>query len=501
MRSWIVPALLLALSLCVTPLAAQQTPASPPAPLIVLIDKQFFVWPGGQTSPLVPYSCQPDEKVYLDVLAAPSGDGLVFQTEWSVVTERIAEMGGVGGGPLPNNIGLCLNGQYQQLAGQPPDASFMDQDVPARAMLRSQPVWSPDGDAIAYTEMMIPEDPASGPELVIVALPSGETTRTTLANLPAPMGVPAPPQVLWGQLGLIVIVNGLDDVTFEFIEVAYIYDRAGNQLAEARLFAQAETDDFSRERLLLTYQGREFFGYLFDQAGWTLVDPRTGERQPMPGVPERYSVRNPAGISLSYQLTADYQANWRVHVAQGQTLNYEAYPPQRIALAPNGDAFAFADSVLNIWREGAAFPVTNSDAFADEFGAAIIWGPVHWRVREGATFPEAAATPLPTLAPPASAPTLAPTVIALPTCPGTLPSRLRPATTARVIEATVPNNMRAQPSVSGDLVGQIPGGGTFTVLEGPTCADGYAWYRVAYNGVTGWTAEAAPDDYWLEPVP
>jgi uncharacterized protein YraI len=48
---------------------------------------------------------------------------------------------------------------------------------------------------------------------------------------------------------------------------------------------------------------------------------------------------------------------------------------------------------------------------------------------------------------------------------------------------------------------QIPSGGTFTVLAGPTCANGMNWWQVNYNGTVGWTAEGDASGYWLEPLP
>lgn len=85
------------------------------------------------------------------------------------------------------------------------------------------------------------------------------------------------------------------------------------------------------------------------------------------------------------------------------------------------------------------------------------------------------------------------------TCTGTLPSRLTVGENARVIPGTS-NNVRSGTGTSFERIGRIPGGSSFRVLEGPVCAQGYAWWRVDYNGLEGWTAEADHEDYWLEPL-
>lgn len=86
------------------------------------------------------------------------------------------------------------------------------------------------------------------------------------------------------------------------------------------------------------------------------------------------------------------------------------------------------------------------------------------------------------------------------TCPNAQVSRLNGGFVARVVPGDA-NNVRAQPSRQAELISQIPGGGVFNVLEGPTCADGFAWYKVDYQGqVIGWTVEGTADEYWLEPI-
>jgi hypothetical protein len=61
------------------------------------------------------------------------------------------------------------------------------------------------------------------------------------------------------------------------------------------------------------------------------------------------------------------------------------------------------------------------------------------------------------------------------------------------------NNVRDTPSRDGAKVGEIPAGGIFDVLEGPTCADGFNWWRVDYDGIVGWTVEGQGEEYFLEP--
>jgi hypothetical protein len=79
-------------------------------------------------------------------------------------------------------------------------------------------------------------------------------------------------------------------------------------------------------------------------------------------------------------------------------------------------------------------------------------------------------------------------------------SRLQVGTIARVLPGD-PNNIRALPSSGAERVGQIPAGASFTVIGGPTCADNLTWWQVNFNGIIGWTAEAAANGvYWLEPV-
>jgi serine/threonine protein kinase len=86
---------------------------------------------------------------------------------------------------------------------------------------------------------------------------------------------------------------------------------------------------------------------------------------------------------------------------------------------------------------------------------------------------------------------------------GFLPPRLQVGTEACVSDST-PNNLRDAPG-SLDIIGQIPPGGIFRVLDGPVCTRSTVtvWWYVEYRGMRGWTAEGskATYTYWLSPLP
>ena len=66
----------------------------------------------------------------------------------------------------------------------------------------------------------------------------------------------------------------------------------------------------------------------------------------------------------------------------------------------------------------------------------------------------------------------------------------------------LPNVIRGLPGTgpSSPILGQIPGGGVFTVLTGPICApEGRFWWQISYQGIVGWTPEGQGGIYWLQP--
>lgn len=86
-------------------------------------------------------------------------------------------------------------------------------------------------------------------------------------------------------------------------------------------------------------------------------------------------------------------------------------------------------------------------------------------------------------------------------CPGALPSQLVVGEQAIVTPGSA-NNLRAEPTTSGERIGQITAGTVVNVLDGPVCADNFTWWQVETldGSLTGWTVEAVENDYALVPA-
>jgi len=144
----------------------------------------------------------------------------------------------------------------------------------------------------------------------------------------------------------------------------------------------------------------------------------------------------------------------------------------------------FADAVdLGLFPSpGEIIPTTDPDAqivltndtISNSFGAR----------------PEATATPRRVAT---SAPTAIPN-----DCP--LPPRLAIGDEGRVLpDPPTANLIREAPDSSSRATERIEINRTYTVLDGPICADDINWWYVrSYEGAEGWTAEGADYEYFVE---
>lgn len=72
---------------------------------------------------------------------------------------------------------------------------------------------------------------------------------------------------------------------------------------------------------------------------------------------------------------------------------------------------------------------------------------------------------------------------------------------AALVTAPAGLNLRQAPSSGGALIVQLATGQTVTVVEGPTEAEGFTWWRIdAGNGQSGWVAQGDSETVWLAPA-
>ncbi len=74
---------------------------------------------------------------------------------------------------------------------------------------------------------------------------------------------------------------------------------------------------------------------------------------------------------------------------------------------------------------------------------------------------------------------------------------------ARIAAGSIPNRLRAQPSITAAQIGEIPTGRTLdAVVDGPACKENFVWWQVQVDGRVGWTAESdvKANVYYIEPL-
>ncbi|MGJ3239627.1 MAG: hypothetical protein ACFE0Q_13035 [Anaerolineae bacterium] len=429
---------------------------------------------------LVPYdACMPDETIAGEFIASPDHMRFLIGTVPTSVEVARQELGSLGDAPYGLNYWLCdmSADTLERLIVQPGADDPFNDELPPIEYVMSRVSWSPDGTQLAWTQLNFADDSQVA---VILDLATDEQTQFTLDLPLAPF--PAPPELIgWvAEQGLLLWVFEFDDVTFLNIETLHLVDVNEQAIsASYEILNAGETDDFYNQRELVQTPDGVRYALEFDERGWVLIDPATGEQIPASGQLALTVLDNPDSLTLRYAIDFEFNYNWQFSDPTLADIVLRAYPPERIALAPDGERAAYADSTLHIIdAEGTVTDIANSDGFADDFLARVMWG------ASPLTFINLDAEEL---APPTA-------------CENAPPVRLSEGEIARVISATVPNRIRSLPTTEGAIVGEIPGNGELIVRGGPVCAENYTWLQIEYGTVTGWTVEGTGTNYFLEPL-
>lgn len=520
---------LLLLALFIVPISAQESET----PLIAYFNEQVYRL---EDDALVTYdACMPDEEIVGQLSQSPDSSQFLIGTFPPVVSEAIAVFGSLGGAPYSVNYWLCdtTSDTLERIIAQPNgDDPFEDELPPIDAVIGAV-VWSPDGTQLAWTELSFLDETQS---LITLDIATGETTRSILELPLAPF--PSPPEVIaWADEGILLWVFEFDEITFFNIETLALVDATtGDILGAYEILNGGESDDFYAQRQLVETANGLAYALEFEQAGWVLVDIATGDMIETEGLIGLTVLDNEASIEMLYEIDLDYNYNWDAFDDDAIDLELLAYPPQRIALSPDGSQLAFADSVLTIVdADGNETEIENSDGFADDFAASIIWGNADTvfvdfndtiddmddtevvdetsdtsddqdpdTTEETESNSDTSETDTSsddvddTSDTDNTDDTSEASVISM--CDNAPPIRAEVGTNAFVISPSVPMRVRSAPTTNGAIVGEILGGDEFMVIGGPACDGTYTWFEVDYNGVIGWTAEGTGSQYFIEPV-
>lgn len=423
----------------------------------------------------LPYSaCQPDEQVEALPVIAPDHTHFAFTTQPRFVAEAIAREGGIGGGQLPNNLWLCdhASNRLVQVATQPPNPSFFSNGTD-EPILRSQPVWSPDGARLAWVELQGDSSYALG----IFNLSTLASQTYALTNYPPQYGVPVAPTAYWTSEGIAVYsTSSTDFVTLNEALALYTPEDGAFITLTPITSTSDPAQDFIMERLIASVGGRDYLLVHFSMGGWRLMHLTTGVQIGVSN-PVFLTVNKSIGENtLIYDLSDPSNASY-ITVAAGRTGNgdsFTGFSHERIALSADGYQIAFMDDNVQLWDAGEYGTIEGTQGLRDLFTAGLVWGATNWQVDQN---------------------------LLLPQCVGALPSALVVGDTAQVVPNSSANNVRSLPSINGALVGQVAPAEPFSVLAGPVCADGRAWYRIANARIIGWTVQGDAASNYIERVP
>lgn len=353
----------------------------PDAPVVILANNNLYAW-----TPESEFPTMLTMNGYIEPPAvSPDATEIAYAAYAPITIDALMRTGGIGGGALPSDIWVMnpATRQTREIAVQPPDASFFVEGVPDKALMRSQPVWSPDALKLAWTEQTYPGMERS---LMVYNFATGNA-RAIATDLPEQAGVPVPLDLIWGG-PYIVLRSTTMDAELRFVETLLVYDDTGTLVSTIGIDPERVLGDY----IWLEQDGQMLIGVRYAD-GWAAFDAETGAEAPLNGTPEMVAALAP-DTSLSLAPTVDETGReiWQAYDAAGQPGNRFSsapyYATERITLSPDGQAVAFSDYFPETRTYENTVRVVSGNAGAnipdvadDPLVRAVVWGPVAWRVR------------------------------------------------------------------------------------------------------------------------
>jgi hypothetical protein len=383
MRYWLILLFLLCLF---SPIAAQNS-----LPLFILIDGDIYSYTGGEPFRETNWGYNHEPVI------SPDGRYIAYGS----LPELLVELDAAGSYPInydqhpPTNIWIMeiATHEFTRIAEQPQQVE--GEEFP-RFNRRSNPVWSPDSQRLAWLETNF-NDEVDGLELKIYELVSGETQYGIqgLQGVGGDGGFWYMPNTLyWGH------ALAYDAWVWELPEPYSDYDsgRVLIALDETAILQQRVlenpfniNDRSFRTWAWLEYQGEYYIGLQYDY-GWRVWDTRNNSLFIPENTPYRETI-NGRRVDISPSETA-----WRVQLANGAVIDLPSLT-RSYAFSPDGNALAYIirneefEGRLYLWENGES-----RELWPESFNvwqAGLEWSPLFWRL-EGEMSLIAEPTPFPT---------------------------------------------------------------------------------------------------------
>ncbi len=363
----------------------------PPQPLTLEISGDYWVASAVQ-SPLIRRTNWGYNK---EPILSPKGKLVAYKSTAKLAVDASKGNNASAGGDWPANIWVIdtTNGNSQQVAKQPRDAAYQKVGTPNKYVIRSDPTWSPDATALAWTELQVSGDKAPGDigqQLVVFdmshAADPNYAGAVIVPNLPARPGADAGLEVRWGAAGLAVwTITGGTDANGNFTA----QDALSVYAPDGKLITTKKIDTLSE--FAWVHDGdRDYVGMLSKGSAdapskdlqWLLLDPRNGTLNGMPGVPEMYSLTAPDGLTVfpaSMGTSPDWQIVGLQHpvVKLGNLDDVYAFS-HVLGISADGQQVAYVkQGAAYVYNNGSTIKIAPSDTYA------LVWGPTGWRVHRG----------------------------------------------------------------------------------------------------------------------
>lgn len=355
--------------IALTPVKAQ----TQPGPIIMKLNGDLWAW----NSPEQPLTQLTDWGLNDHPVLSPDGTRAAYTSGASIFMDWLQTVQGAGGFYYPTNIWIAdlPSGQTYRIADQPADAVWEGPSVNGKYMLRQTPVWSPNGQQLAWVELLI--DTVSAPEgeqldtlqIVVYDLISKTTQVVDSRTLPRQGQNFDAFHLEWGRSGLILKMDRLSHALRR-------YDPTDSSAVEVPL----DEDAASRFALAGWLQDSDQ-DYLFDsRRPETWLNWQIGQVEPVMGMPEMYSLTAPDGAHFFYS-----EEKWFLELP-GQSpveLGEQAIPH---GISRDGQAVVYRqylfDSEINAYTY--AVVVHSQDGIIEierDQNVQPIWGPTGWRIR------------------------------------------------------------------------------------------------------------------------